>query len=108
MSVSCVASCVAGAESLPIFQDQVVGRNTSYVFGRGIGVWPSKLHPVHKDDESVTEIVPRIRLDALIDDLPLDRIDLLTMDIDGLEMEPLFEPRGDQLAKVITVEFHDD
>jgi hypothetical protein len=56
----------------------------------------------------LTKIVLKIRLDAFIDDLPLDRIDLLMMDIDGPKWKQYASLGVTSLRKSLASSFHDD
>ena len=59
--------------------------------------------------ENNAAVVPTVRLESLIDELSLTRIDLLKIDIEGMEVEAILTLRPDQLAIVqqLSVEFHD-
>ena len=55
------------------------------------------------------EVVRGVTLASLLDEIELGKIDLLKVDIEGMEIDALTRLRDDQLAEVdqITVEFHD-
>ncbi|MDP9073729.1 MAG: FkbM family methyltransferase [Actinomycetota bacterium] len=59
--------------------------------------------------ESAAETVRTVRLERLLDDLDVARIDMLKVDIEGMEVGALSGLRADQLARIqqCTVEFHD-
>ena len=112
MSVSYVTS-FGGVEPNRSLNSEIMLSGATRVMRAAAGFESGRANflPSFKDDassflspsrrKSMTKIVPRVRLDTLNDYPPFNRIDLLRMDTERLEMEPLFEVRGDQLAKVI-------